>query len=180
VKELLSYGLAVAGLVVMLTAFVTIAGRLKYYQMKPVLLQLLRTQPNRVEIMCRTGKGSCLEPLGAAMKAAAMMKSQDPTAVTSATKATYDAMIVQVNMLWKGRMKRAKTALGLGIGAVVLAISVDALPVVHILLLVGALVAGGLLLSYKLDVDRSLVLARAEILPEVERAFIDGRYVLPP
>ncbi len=178
-KELLSYGLAVAALVVTAIGFVPVLGRLKYYQLKPAVLQLLRTQPNRAELMWRTSKGSCLEPLAAAMKGAVMMKSNDPEAVGAATKPSYDAACAMVNMHWKAVMKRAKTGVGLALGGFVLAISVGALPVVHVLALLACGAGAGWLLSFKLDVDRSLVLARAELLPELERAFVDGRYVLP-
>jgi hypothetical protein len=33
---------------------------------------------------------------------------------------------------------------------------------------------------FKAEIDRCMVRARAEILPEVDRAFVDGRYVFPP
>jgi hypothetical protein len=36
------------------------------------------------------------------------------------------------------------------------------------------------LFFYKQEVDRTMILARAEILPEVDRAFVEGRYVFPP
>jgi hypothetical protein len=81
---------------------------------------------------------------------------------------------------WKGVVKRARTGLALAVGAVVLAISVGAMPVLHILIAIACGIAALLVLLYKLDVDRSLVLARAEVIPEVERMFVEGRYALPP
>jgi hypothetical protein len=179
-KELLSYGLSVAGLVFVAIAAVGIAGRLKYYQLKPAVLQILRTNPNQAEIMWRSGKGSCLEPLSAAMKTAAMMKSNDPAAIVAATKPSYDAGCAMVTMHWKAVAKKLKTAIGLAVGGLALAISVGALPVVHVLAVIACAIAAGWAWSFKADAERSLLLARAELLPEVERAFVDGRYVLPP
>jgi hypothetical protein len=180
VKELLSYGLAIAGLVVAAIAAVGIAGRLKYFQIKPAVLHLLRTNPNQAELMWRSAKGTCLEALATSMKTAAMMKSNDPAAIVAATKPSYDAACATVALHWKGVIKKIKTSLMLSFGGVALAFSVGALPIVHILALVACGAVAGWAWSFKSDAERSLVLARAELLPEVERAFVDGRYVLPP
>jgi hypothetical protein len=68
----------------------------------------------------------------------------------------------------------------MSIGGVVLAFVAETSPILHILLAIACIGAAVYALLYKLDVDRSLMLARAEVLPEVERAFAEGRYLLPP
>ena len=57
------------------------------------------------------------------------------------------------------------------------AIGVKTSPILHIILLV--LTAGGAVwfIVTKADNERSLVRARAELLPELDRAFAEGRYV---
>ena len=47
------------------------------------------------------------------------------------------------------------------------------------LIIVGVGVLAGLAFVWarRAEVERSLILARAEVLPEVDRAFVDGRYI---
>jgi hypothetical protein len=179
-KVLLSYGLSVAGLAVMATAFFVVFGRPRYYQMKLAAIQMVRSQPNRAELAWKNAKGTCLEALAAAMKTAAMIKSTEMELIVKGTKPAYDGACTMVGMYWSALLRRAKLGAGLAFGGVVVAIAVGALPVVHIIALLAVGGAGGFLLSFKSDVDRSLVLARAELLPEVEAAFASGRYVLQP
>ena len=53
---------------------------------------------------------------------------------------------------------------------------VDATATVQIVIAIACAIAALLVLVHKLDVDRSLVLGRAQVLPEVERMFVEGRY----
>jgi hypothetical protein len=62
------------------------------------------------------------------------------------------------------------------IGGVAMAIGVGALPVLHILLLVAVIAAAIWIFITKHDCERYVVLARLEILPDVDRAVAEGRY----
>jgi len=83
-------------------------------------------------------------------------------------------------MKWKqllGRVKLGAMAAG---GAVLLGIS-QGVPPILVIILAAAVGAGFLwLYFFKVEIDRCIILARAEILPEVDRAFVEGRYVFPP
>jgi hypothetical protein len=181
VKEVLSYALGGVGVVMMAVAAApAFAGNLRYLQAKLAVTNLLRTNPNHAEVMCRATKGTFLEALGAAMKTGAMIKSQDPKIVTSATQPSYDATSVQIKTRYKlliGKVKLAAMAIAGGLG---LGIAAGGVPVIVILLSIGAAALAVRLLVFKADVERSLILARAEILPEVDRAFVEGRYRFPP
>jgi hypothetical protein len=180
VKELLSYGLAVAGLVFSALAFSAIAGRQKYAITKPMIIHMLRTAPFRAEIMCKAGKHSFLEALYSSIKTGAMMRSQDASIVVQGTRPAYDAAVAPLGLHWNTVVKRARTGAMLSAGSIVLGATADAALAVNIIATILCLIAGVMVLLYKLDVDRSLVLARAEVLPEVERMFVEGRYALPP
>jgi hypothetical protein len=180
VKAVLSYLLAFGGVGLMLYVFTPIAGRAKYLEARATLWHLLRTMPNHAELRCKAAAGTFGEAIAAAMKTAAMMKTRDPVLLQKGTLPTYDASIIGIRLHWKSVLKKVRTAVGLSIGAVALAISVSTSPILHILLALVSIAAGVYIFTFKLDVDRSLLLARAEILPEVERAFAEGRYQLPP
>lgn len=179
-KVLLSYLLAFGGLGFMLYLFTPIAGRAKYLEARATLWHLLRTMPNHAELRCKAAAGTFGEAVAAAMKTGAMMKTRDPTMLSKGIAPAYDASVVAIRIHWKQVIKKVRTAGTLAIGAVVLAIGIGTNPVLHILLALVTIAAGIYIVTFKLDVDRSLMLARAEILPEVERAFAEGRYQLPP
>jgi hypothetical protein len=180
VKEVLSYLTSIAGFGLMMFVFSQIAGRPRYMFEKMRIIHLLRTMPNQAELVCRVAKGSFTEAIGASMKTLAMMKSKDPNVVTQGSKPGYDAALPMIKMYWGKQIKRGRAALGLSIAGVVLAFVSTASAVLQILLLLATIGAAVYAILYKLDVDRSLMLARLEVLPEVERAFVEGRYVLPP
>jgi len=180
VKAVLSYLLAFGGLGAMLLALSAVAGRFKYGVAKGMVIHLLRTNPHQAEAMCKADKGTFMEAIAAAIKTAAMMKVRDPAILVQASKPAFDAQCTQVGMHWKTVMKRVKLAGGLAIGAIVLGVSADTSVILHVLLAIATLAGCGWVFAYKLDVDRSLVLARIEVLPEVDRAIADGRYQLPP
>ena len=179
-KVVLSYLLAVAGLGVMLYAFSAVAGRFKYGVAKAMAIHLLRTNPHQAEAMFRADKGTFMEALAAAFKTAVMMKTRDPAILPQASKPSYDAQCKQIEMHWKSVFKRVKMAAMLAVGAVVLAVTVHASPVLHVLLGLATFAGCAWVFAFKLDVERSLVLARAEVLPELDRSIADGRYQLPP
>jgi len=100
--------------------------------------------------------------------------------VSGATLPAYDAAAMVVSMRWKqplGRVKLGGMAAG---GAVVLGMS-KGMPPIFVIVIAAAVAIGFVwLYFYKEEVDRCMVRARAEILPEVNRAFVDGRYEFPP
>jgi hypothetical protein len=179
VKVVLSYVLAIGGVGAMLYALSAVTGRFTYGVAKPMILHLLRTNPHQAEAMCRAGRGTFLEAVAAAFKTAVMMKTRDPGILAQASRPAYDAHCMQLKMHWKSVVKRVKTAALLAIGAVALAIYVGASPILHVILGVVTLAGGAWVIAYRFDVERSVVLARAEVLPEVDRAIAEGRYVLP-
>jgi hypothetical protein len=164
----------------MLYALSAVAGRFKYGVAKAMVIHLLRTNPHQAEAMCRADKGTFMEAIAAAFKMAVMMKVRDPAILAQASTPSYDAQCMQIKLHWKSVVKRVKTSAGLAVGAVVLAATAGATPVLHVLLGLASIAGCAWVVAYKIDVDRSIVLARAEVLPEVNRAIADGRYVLPP
>ncbi|MGE5184611.1 MAG: hypothetical protein ACM31C_21215 [Acidobacteriota bacterium] len=179
-KVVLSYLLAFGGLGLMLYVFAPIAGRAKYLEARATLWHLLRTMPNHAELRCKAATGTFGEAVAAAMKTAVMMKTRDPAMLQKGTLPAYDAQVIAIRLHWKAVLKKVRTAGMLAIGAIVLAASIHTSVILHVLLALVTIAAGVYVFLFKLDVDRSLMLARAEILPEVERAFAEGRYVLPP
>lgn len=179
-KEVLSYLLALGGFGLMMTVFGVVAGKRKYAEARTMILHLLATQPNRAELVCRAQKGTFGEPVAAAMKTAAMLRSNDINLIVAATKPTYDATVPMVKIYWDKFVKRGRTAVVMSIGGVALAFASTASAWLQILLAIATIGAAVYSLLYKLDVDRSLMLARAEVLPAVERAFAEGRYGFLP
>src|SRR5204862_3326263 len=118
--------------------------------------------------------------VGAAIKTAGMCRSRDPKVVASATVPSYDGNAIAVSMKWKqllGRVKLGAMAAG---GAVALGLSTGVPPILVIVLAVGVGIGFLWVFLFKTEIDRSILRARAEILPEVDRAFVEGRYVFPP
>lgn len=153
---------------------------LKYVYTRPLLINALRTNGNHAEMLCKSSPDTYFGAVGAALKTGAMMRTRDPKVITSATVPAFDAAMVTVSLKWKqllGKVKLAAMAAG---GAVAIGLSKGVPPILVIILAVA--VAGGYawLYFFKEEIDRCMVRARAEILPEVDRAFIDGRYVFPP
>jgi hypothetical protein len=182
VKTVLSYVLAFGGLGMLLLVVVpALATNLSYPASRLMLTNLLRTNPNRAEIVCRSMKKTFFEAIGAAIKSAAMVGVTDPAVIETATRPAYDAIGQAGVAHWKGLVGKIKLAVLAAVGGLVLAISAHAMPIILIVLLAAAVVACiALLLVRKAAIERSIVLARADVLPEVERAFAEGRYVRPP
>jgi hypothetical protein len=176
VKEVLSYGLAFAGLIVTAIAVAAIVGKQKYAAMHPMIVHMLRTGSQRAEMMCHNGKGTFLESLGASITAGALTYSREAAVIAQGTRLAYDAASKPVALHWTQVLKRTRTGLALAVGGAALAILVDAPATVQIVIAIACAIAALLVLVHKLDVDRSLVLGRAQVLPEVERMFVEGRY----
>lgn len=175
-KEVLSYLVTIAGLVVTVIAYVQIVGKQKYGALQPMFVHMLRTSSNRAEMMCHNNGGTVLEAVGKSITAGALTYSRDPVAVAAGTLPAFTAACTPITQQWEKCLKLAKTGVMMAVGGAVLAILVDASSVVQLLIAVVAGIAGLLVLLFKLDVERSIVLGRAQLLPEVDRMFVEGRY----
>jgi hypothetical protein len=176
-----SYLLAIVGFGMMVSAVArTLSGNLKYIYTRPLLINALRTNGNYAEQLCKTRPETYYGAVGAAIKTAAMCQSRDLKVVSGATVPSYDATAMTVSMKWKQLLGRVKLALMAAGGAVVIGMSKGVPPIVVIVLAVAVGIGFLWLYFFKAEIDRCMILARAEILPEVDRAFVDGRYVFPP
>ena len=158
----------------------TLTSNLKYIYTRPLLINALRTNANHAENLCKTAPDSYFAAVGAAIKTAGMTQSRDPKIVPKATIPGYDGAAIVVSMKWKQLLGRVKLGLMAAGGAVALGMSGGVPPILVIILAVMVGIGFLWLYFYKAEVDRCLLRARAEILPEVDRAFVEGRYVFPP
>jgi len=117
---------------------------------------------------------------GAALKAGAMVGSRDLGVITGVTAPTYDAQGQAILMNWSTSLGKVKLAFMAAAGGVLIGASKGFPPVIVIILAVLVGIGFLRLYFYKVEIERCLVRARAEILPEVDRSFADGRYVFPP
>lgn len=176
-----SYLLAIVGFAMMASAVArTLTSNLKYIYTRPLLINALRTNANHAERLCKTAPESYFGAIGAAIKTAGMTQSRDAKVVSGATVPSYDAAAMAISMRWKQLLGRVKLGLMAAGGAVVIGMSKGVPPIVVIVLAVAVGIGFLWLYFYKAEVDRCMILARAEILPEVDRAFVDGRYAFPP
>jgi hypothetical protein len=176
-----AYLLAIVGFGIMASAVArTLTSNLKYIYTRPLLINALRTNANHAEQLCKTRPDSYYGAIGAAIKTAAMCQSRDLKVVNGATVPSYDAQVMVVSMKWKQLLGRVKLGLMAAGGALALGLSAGAPPILVIVLAVSVGIGFVWLYFFKAEVDRCMILARAEILPEVDRAFADGRYVFPP
>lgn len=177
----LAYALALVGFGMMVSAVApSLTQNLKYIYTRPLLINALRTNANHAEALCRTGPDSYFSAIGAALKTGALARSRDLKIVASTTVPSYDAAGMAVSMRWKqllGRVKLGGMAAG---GAVIIGMQKGVPPVLVIILASSVLIGFIWLFFYKEEVDRCIVRARAEILPEVDQAFAGGRYQFPP
>ncbi|MBP6631684.1 MAG: hypothetical protein KBG28_27155 [Kofleriaceae bacterium] len=179
-KEILSYVLAVVGLVVVFVGVARAwAMSLSYAPTHLNLVNQLRTNPRAAHHMCGLSTGSFLEGVGAAMKTAATLGLRDGAMIAQATRPTYDAQAQAVTMAWKGLFDKAKLGGGAALAGLALTLtgkSKGGPPIP--LVVIAVVVVGGLgyILWRKAEAERQIVLARAQILPEVDRVFVDGRY----
>lgn len=207
-KALLSYGLALVGLgTVVLSLLKALRGNLSYPSARLLITNLLRTNPNQAEATCASMPGTFYEPLGATLKACAMMGTRDHAVLVQASRPTYDAVGQAVVQGFKGHITKAKIGLMMVVGALAMSALLTKEPEKVVddpnydptadvveppepgffdgpgpLVIIALLAAGGMLWIFlrKQELERAVVRARAEILPEVERAFVEGRYRLPP
>jgi hypothetical protein len=181
VETVVSYALAVVGFAMMVSAVLrTLSSNLKYIYTRPLLINALRTNANHAELLCKSGGDTYFIAVGAALKTAGMLRSRDLKIVTSATVPSYDATGTAVSMKWKTLLGRVKLGLMAAGGALVIGLK-GGVPPIPVIVLAAAVAIGFVwLYLFKAEIDRCIMRARAEILPEVDRAFVDGRYVFPP
>jgi hypothetical protein len=180
-SALAGYALAALGTGMAIAAVSkTFGNKPKYPIAKPFLIQLLRTDARRAQFLCRTAPGTFFEAIGAAINTGEMCGTTDPAIVTTATQPAYDAAGMMVVTNAKTLVGKAKMALMLTGGGLALGLSGGTTSILVIILLVLSLLALIWLMVHKSTLERSIVLARAEILPEVDRAFAEGRFAGPP
>jgi hypothetical protein len=176
------YVLALAGLITM-GVFVmgTFGANLAYPNARMMLVNLLRTNPYQVERVCATMQGTFFEGIAAALKTGAQMGSRDPQVIAQGTRPAYDAGAQGAALKWKMTFGKAKLAGMAALGALALPLTTNKSPPILIIIIALLTVAGlGWIFLRKMEVEAAIVRARAEVLPEVERALVDGRYVAPP
>lgn len=208
-KALLSYGVALLGLgMVVLALLKAWSTNLSYPGAKLMLRNLMTSNPNKAEQVCKSLPGTFFEPLAATFTTIAQMGMRDPNIVTQTSRPTFDGVAKGVVQGFSGHLMKAKLGMMAVVGGLVLSIlmatkpaepkpddpnydpTADVVeveepgffsgpgPFVIIFLLAGA--AAGMVYARKLELERSIVRARAELLPELEKAVIDGRYQFPP
>ena len=177
-KAFLSYALSLGGLGFIIAAIVGASViNLSYPAARMQLLQMIGHSLNKAELMCRARKHTFFEPIGQAIKIAAMTQSTDIAVVGAATKPSFDAACMPVTMHWKTLFGRGKKGVLLVVAGLALAIGVKTSPILHIIIAVVTAIAAAWFMYTRSENERSLMLARAEILPAVEQAFAAGRYV---
>jgi hypothetical protein len=178
VKAVLSYLLALAGLgVVTWTVLGAALVNLSYPKARLEIINMLRTSVNKAQFLCKTQKLTFYDPIGEAIKIGATAQTTDPAIIGMATKPGYDAGCMNVTQHWKSLFSRGKKGVMLVAGGVALAIVAKTNPALHIIIAVLTAGAAVWFITVKLENERSLVRAKAEILPEVDRGFAEGRYV---
>ncbi len=181
VKVVLSYLLALGGAgIVAYATMLVVAISCDYPAARFRIIQALRTQPWQAEILTKTKPGSFYSGIHAALKTAGQLGIRDPAMIQKATLPSYDAATSLVPMAWKSIFGKLKLGGGAVVAGLGLAISASALPVLHIIVLVGVVVAAIYMLTTKRDSERYIVLARHEIVPEVDACIAAGRYGAPP
>jgi hypothetical protein len=178
VKVFLSYALVLGGLGLVIAAVLgAYASNLSYPAARLRMIQMLRTSVNQAEVMCRAAKGTFYEAIGSAIKIGAMAQTTDLSIISQTTKPGYDASVTAVKLHWKKLFGRGKTGTMMVVGGLVLAIVAKAAPHLHIIIAVLTAGAAIWFMVTRAENERSLLRAKAELLPELDRAFAEGRYV---
>jgi hypothetical protein len=178
VKAFLSYALALGGLGFVVAAVIGAAlVNLSYPKGRLEMVNMLRTNLNKAQFLAKTAKCTFYEPIGEAIKIGAMAQTTDPNMIGMATKPGYEAGLMSVTQHWKKLFSRGKKGVTLVAAGLALAIVAKTNPALHIIVAVLTAGAAVWFMMVKLDNERSLVRAKAEILPEVDRAFAEGRYI---
>lgn len=176
-KVFLSYALSLGGLGLVIWAVLgAYMVNLSYPSARLRMMQVLRMNVNQAEMMCRAAKGTFYEAIGEAIKIGALAQTTDLKIIQASTKPGYDAACNSVKAHWRTLFGRGKKGVMAVAGGLALAIAVKAMPAVHIIIAI--LTAAGAIwfMVAKTENERSLVRAKAELLPELDRAFAEGRY----
>jgi hypothetical protein len=178
---LATYTLAFGGLFVMLGFFgMAVAHNTSYLNARLLFLNLLRQNPNQAEAVASTQPHSFYEAIAMTMKTVAQMGASDLENIQKASRPTWEAGCTMVQTWWKTTMTKAKLAAGAAGAGVAIPASSGEFPPIPVLICGILAGAAFLYLMYRqADTDRSLIRARAEVLPEIERVFVEGRYMLP-
>ncbi len=207
-KLLLSYGIALTGLgVVILALLKALATNLSYPSARLMLTNLFRTNPNKAEQVCKSLPGTFFEPLAATFTTIGQVGLRDANIVVQTTRPTFDGVAKGVVQGFNGHLTKAKLGMIAVVMALVLSVlmavkkdkkpddpnydpTADVAeedepgffsgpgPLVILFLLAGG--GFGWIYARKLELERCLVRARAELLPELEKSIIEGRYQFPP
>lgn len=176
-KVFLSYALSLGGLGLVAAAVIgAMLANLSYPKARLELINMLRTNANKAEFLCKTAKNTFYEPIGSAIKIGAMSQTMDPKIIAMSTKPGFDAGVIPVTMHWKKLMGHGKKGVIGVIGGLALAITVNTSIVFHVIAIVITVVCAIYFMATKIENERSLLRAKAELLPEVDRAFVEGRY----
>ncbi|MBK7538485.1 MAG: hypothetical protein IPI49_24585 [Myxococcales bacterium] len=176
-KGLLCYGLSIVGMVtVVLAVSKAWAMTVNYAVARLTLVNLLRSNPKGALQYCRSVPGTFFDSVAAAIVTASMAQTQDLKMIQSATYPSYDAGGMAVGTAWKMLLGKAKLGVGMAWGAVAAAVAAKVGVVPLVIFAIMTLLALGWLFWSKMESERIMVLARHEILPEVDRVFVEGRY----
>lgn len=177
-KVFLSYALSLVGLGVVAAAVIgATLVNLSYPAARMRLLQMIAQSLNKAELMCKTAKNTFYEPIGNAIKIGAMAQTTDLSILQQSTTPSYDAACMSVTLHWKALFRRGKMGVMMVVGGVALAMSNKGQSAaLHIIVAIVTAIAVAWFFFTRNENERSLMRARAEILPEVNRAFAEGRY----
>jgi hypothetical protein len=178
VKGFLCYGLAFVGLgIVLLAVMRGWAMTVNYAVSRLALVNLLRSNPKAALQYCRSVPGTFFDSVAAALSTAAMAQSRDPVMIQAATYPSYDAGGAGIGIAWKMALGKAKLGAGMSVAAIAVASTLKMSTVPFVIFAIASAAGLGWLFWGKMEAERIVVLARHEILPEVERVFVEGRYV---
>ena len=149
---------------------------LSYPKARLEMINMLRTNVNKAQFLAKTAKGTFYEPIGEAIKIGAMAVTTDISIITMATKPGYDAGCMNVTQHWKALFGRGKKGVMMVAGGVALAVVAKTNPALHIICAVLTAGAAVWFIVTKIENERSLIRAKVEILPELDRGFAEGRY----
>ena len=176
-KVFLSYAASLVGLGLVAFALMgAYTSNLSYPAARLRLITMLRQNVNQAEMMCKAAKGTFYECIASAIKIAATVPTTDINIIRMTTAPGYDAAVTSVKMHWKKLMGHGKKGAVAVIGGLVIAIVAKTNPAFHIIAMV--LVAGAAVwfLITKAENEGALIRAKAELLPELDRALAEGRY----
>ncbi len=174
------YVLGLAGVGMLVVSVSKTVGGLSYPAARHSLIHLLRTNPNQAEMVARGMKDSFGEAVGAAMKTAAMIGVPDVTLISATTLPTFDGTGTAIAGRFGQMITKGKLYVGAVIGGFIIGAMSGGFPVISFLLVLIAVGCFIRVYTYKAEIESTLVRARHELMPEVDRAMASGRYAFPP